>query len=364
MLNTLILRTASGFVIIIYSKEKWMIMISKVVKICMYLVLGSLFLAGPVCALISTVPTGGTVFIGEQGLDVSGPVGVGATKIGWWSSGASIAGSSPDATISVQNPANFYVSPNEFMGHTGPWYVLPAKTFAFTVADPQLDIQVEDTTVAVDVTDKWVPTDDEIQFRINTNLIPISQRGGGNPITFKVQSPDGGSYSSLADNAGTLTPIVNYQITSTPQSTGPIWGTKNRATYPQGTYTIWAESYVNSQSSNVPLCTSRKVTVLIQDQNPLIVNKGYVTNPTTSISLIPTAKITSVVTLTPTTLKTSPPATATPTVLPETTAVTEIPTAFLPTLTPTPTPTKSPGFEASIVVVAMIFGLVFFLKKQ
>jgi hypothetical protein len=344
-------------------------MINNIVKICLILTIGLLFFAGPVCgALINTVPTGGTVFIGEQGLDVSGPVGGAATQIGWWASGASIASSSPDATVSVSNPTNFYVSPNEFTSRTGSWYALPAKTFAFNVAVPQLDIKVEDTTINLDVTDKWVPTDDELQFKINTNMIPIYQRGGGNPITIKVQSPDGAIYTSLVNNGGS-TIIVDYQVTSTPQSTGPIWGTANRATYPPGTYIVWAESSVNSPSA--PLITSQKGSLLIQDQNPLIGNKGYVTNPTTQLTLIPTAKITTIVTtMPPTTLKASLPTTAVPpilpvTVLPETTAVTEMPTTSMPTTTlSTRTPTKSPGFEASIVVIAMIFGLVFFCKKQ
>ena len=326
-------------------------MINNIVKICLFLTIGSLFFAGPVCgASINTVPTGGTVFIGEQGLDVSVPVG-GATQIGWWASGASIAGSSPDATVTVSDSRNFYVSPNEFTSRTGSWYALPAKTLAFTVAVPQLDIKVEDTTINLDVTDKWVPIDDELQFRIDTNLVPISQRGGENPITIKVQSPVGAIYTSLVNNGGTVTTkIVDYQVTSTPQSTGAIWGTANRATYPPGTYTIWAESSVNSPSA--PLCTSQKASLLIQDQNPLIGNKGYVTNPSTQITLVPTTKITTMATtMAPTTLKTSIPTTAVPTilpitVLPETTAVTEIPTTSMPTTTlPTRTPTKSPGLR-------------------
>ena len=329
------------------------------VLILVLITLGLLFFASPVSALgIKDIPAGGTVFIGEQGLDISGITGTAPVDIGWWASAAVINTASADSTINVPDPKNFYVPSS----HTGTWYLLPAKTPVFNVADPQLDIKVMDSTVNVDVTDKWVPTDDELQFRIDTNLIPISQRGGGNPITIKVQSPNGAVFTSLVNNGGTVTSIVDYQVTSTPKSTGTIWGTANRATYSPGTYTIWAESYVNSQSSSVPLCASRKVSLLNQDQNPLIVNKGYVTNPTTQITLVPTTKIVTIATTTaPTTLKTPQPTTAVPTILPETTAaVTEI----LTTPLPTPTPTKSPGFGASIVVVAMIFGLVFFFKKQ
>jgi hypothetical protein len=360
------------FVNFIYPEVIWMNMIHTLTKTCILLAIGALFFLTPVCAVsYNIVPTGGTVFIGEQGLDISGPVGAVPVTIGWWTSGASVAANSPDYTVDVSTPTNFYVSPMEFGSRTGSWYVLPAKTLAFNVADPQLDIKVEDTTVNVDVTDKWVPTDDELQFRIDNNLVPISQRTGVTsfPITIKVQSPDGAVYTSLVNNGGTKTPIVDYQITSTRQyilSNGPIWGV-SRDTYPPGTYTIWAECNVNSMNDNynvVGKTISKQISLLNQDQNPLIGNKGYVTNPTTQITLVPTTKITTIVTPAPTTLKTSPPTTVVPTVLPETTAVNETPTTSLPTTSlPTTAHTKSPGFEASIVVVAMFLGLVFFFKK-
>ena len=345
-------------------------MMSKNAKGCVLLILGILFLINPVFAAISTIRPGETVFLGEQGLDITLAM-EGDTQIGWWASAAVIATTYPDGSVSVSNPTSFSVSPNIFGTKTGVWYHLKpsgqANGTAFNVADPQLDIKVWDTTVNVDVTDTWVSTDDELQFRINSNLVPISQRSGVTsvPITIKVQSPDGAIYTDLFDNAGTRTPIVDYQITSTPQSTGSIWGTAKRALYPPGTYTIWAECNVNSMKDNYDVAgktVSRKVSLLNQDQNPLIRNKEYVTNPTTQITLAPTTIIiTTAPTTAPTTLQTPPQTTAVPTVLPVTTvALTEIPTTPLPTSTPT----KSPGFEASIVVVAMIFGLVLFLKKQ
>jgi hypothetical protein len=196
--------------------------------------------------------------------------------------------------------------------------------------------------------------------------VPISGRTGESwtPITIKVQSPDGAVYTSLINNAGVPISIVDYHVTTTPQYTSSIWGTANRASYPPGTYTIWAECNVNSMKDNYNVAgktISRKVSLLNQDQNPLIGNKGYVTNPSTQITRVPTPKITATATPVITTLKIPSPTTTVPTVLPEITAVV---TVISTTSHPTPTQTKSPGFEASIVVVAMIFGLVFFFKKQ
>ncbi len=57
-------------------------------------------------ASISTISQGNTVFIGEQGLDITGALG-GATQIGWWASGAPVATSSPDQTYSVSKPDKF-----------------------------------------------------------------------------------------------------------------------------------------------------------------------------------------------------------------------------------------------------------------
>jgi hypothetical protein len=347
-------------------------MMSKNAKGCVLLILGILFLINPVFAAITTIRPGETVFLGEQGLDITLAM-EGDTQIGWWASAAVIATTSPDGSVSVSNPASFSVSPNLFGTKTGVWYHLKpsgqANGTAFNVADPQLDIKVWDTTVNVDVTDTWVSTDDELQFRINSNLVPITQRSGVTsvPITIKVQSPSGAVFSSLISKSGATKDIVDYPVTTTPENTGSIWGTSNRATYPPGTYTIWAECNVNSMKDYYDVAgktVSRKVSLLNQDQNPLIRNKEYVTNPTTQITLAPTTKIiTTALTTASTTLQTPPPTSAVPTVLPVTTAaMTEIPTTPLPT--PTPTPTKSPGFGASIVVVAMIFGLVLFFKKQ
>ena len=54
--------------------------------------------------------------------------------------------------------------------------------------------------------------------------------------------------------------------------------------YPPGTYTIWAVCNVNSMNDNYNQAgktISQQVSLLDQDNNPLIGNKGYVTNPTT-----------------------------------------------------------------------------------
>ena len=324
------------------------------------LVFASLFLILPVTAAINMITTGATVFIGEDGLDITGAMG-GDSRIGWWASGASITSSSPDYSIPVPNPANFYVSPTDFGSHTGAWYRLNSSGnvngAAFTVVDPRLDLKVEDTTVDVDVTDKWVPTGDSIRFRIETNLISISQRPGvtSTPVTIKVQSPDGAVYTSLVNSAGISTSTVDIPVTSTPYFTGSIWDTGRVAVYPTGTYTLWAEcnvNFMNDRYGEVGKTTARQISLLNQDLNPLY----HTSTPTT----IPATQVT----VTPTTQSTTPP---------QTTQITSIPTTPVPwesstTITtqipaPSPTQTKSPGFEGILTSTAIILGLVLFLRK-
>jgi hypothetical protein len=328
------------------------------VRIPLLLIMGIVFFSFPVCGTIQDIPVGGTVFIGEQGLDITGPIGPAPSQIGWWASGASIATTSPDYTYSVSDPTNFFVSPAEFGSHLGTWYALPAKTAAFNVMDPQISVRVEDTTVSVDVTDKWVPTDDEIRFRIDTNLIPISQRVGVSsvPITIRVQAPDGGLYTSLLDNAGSPTSIENIPVTTTPFYTDSIWGTGQRATYSPGTYTIWAECKVNSMKDNYDVTgktSSQRVSLLNQDHNPLI-KANYLPSTTVpaTTEAIPIVK-TSVPSTTPVPVLKTPSPVTTSEISP-----TPMITAVPATITQKPTPTKSPGFEGFLPGTAALLAFI------
>lgn len=323
-------------------------------------VFASLFLVGPATAALNTITTGAIVFIGEDGLDISSAMG-GDTRIGWWASGAAIATSSPDYSISISNPGSFFVSPTEFLSRTGPWYRLNssgnADGTAFTVVDPRLELRVEDTTVGVDVTDKWVPTGDSVRFRIETNLVSISQRPGvsSTPITIKVQSPDGAVYTSLVNSAGISTSTVDIPVTSTPFFTDSIWDTGRVAMYPTGTYNVWAECNVNFMKDRYGVAgktISSQVGLLDQDQNPLYNPTTLTTNPTT----LPTTAPTTISTTVPQT--TSIPATESPT--PATTITTVPP----PVTTPAPTQTQAPGFEGILAGAGIITGLVLYLRKK
>jgi hypothetical protein len=343
--------------IFIYVERGWMIMITKGIPILIILVCIILFCVGPASAEINTIKQGNAVFIGEEGLDISAAMGP-DTRIGWWASAADITTTSPTNTIDLTGRiTSFGVSPYEFEGYLGNWYRLDntgkADGVAFLVVDPQLVLKVEDTTVQVDVELlKWIPSGDDIQFRIDTNLAQMaSQRSSPALITIKVQSPEGAIYSSLLNAGGTPTSIVNIPVNTVPFYTGSIWNMGNPDVYPQGTYTLWAESNVNQMNDNYNVegkTISKKITLLNQGQNPLITKATtMVTQITRTPTIATSQETTQTVVITPVS---SPLPSETPT-----TAVTVVPSSGQ---------TQSPGFGLSIVILAIFFGLVVVLKKE
>jgi hypothetical protein len=319
-----------------------------------------LLCVGPASAAINTIKQGNTVFIGEEGLDISAALGP-DTQIGWWASAADITTTSPTKTIDLNGrTTSFMVSPSEFDGYFGNWYRLNSSGksdgTAFLVADPQLAIKVEDTTIDVNVELlKWIPSGDDIRFRIDTNLAQIaSQRSTPAPITIKVQSPDGAIYSSLRNAGGMPTSIVDIPVNTVPFYTGSIWNMGNPDVYGPGTYTIWAESNINNMKNNYEVIgktISKPFNLLNQGQNPLITKATTVPIQTTRT---PTQAPTQVTTRMPTqSLESTTVPTLPPTEIPITTA----------TQVPSPSPTKAPGFEATLAGAALLFGLVFHLKK-
>ena len=329
-------------------------MIKNGVKILIFLVCLSLFCAGPATAAINTIKQGNAVFIGEEGLDISAAMGP-DTKIGWWASAADITTTSPTQTIDLAGRiTSFMISPSEFDGYLGNWYRLnssgKADGIAFLVVDPQLVLKVEDTTVQVDVELlKWIPSGDDIQFRIDTNMVQMaSQRSSPALITIKVQSPDGAIYSSLLNAGGTPTSIVDIPVNKIPYYTGSIWNMGNPAIYPPGNYTLWAESNVNRMNDNYDVTgktVSKKIRLLNQGQNPLITKTVTTQTTRTSTQVTPQATMQTIVSTTvPTPSPTEPPTTAA-------------------TVVPSPSP-KAPGFEATLAIAAILIGLVVNLKKE
>ena len=349
-------------------------MMNSMGKICVVLVLVllTLPLGAMAAAPISTIASGNTVFLGEEGLDITAAMGD-SPRIGWWASAADIARSSPSYTMTVSNPSGFSISPSEFSGRLGSWYRLNASgvicpsvgcgsgaTVAFIVADPNLDIRVEDATLGIDATsNSWITTGDEVAFKITTNLDQMTQRGvAGAPITIKFQTPDGAILSALTNKAGYTTSIVEMPVSSSPYSTGPIWDTGRHDSYQYGTYRIWAECNANSMKDNYGYSGKTYTDssgLLDQEQNPLISVNTRTAFPTTVVTSAPTTVKTTVATTVPTTVTT--PATVV------TTLPAPPPTASL-SAPATAAPTKSPGFESVLDGAALLLALAWIVRKE
>jgi hypothetical protein len=346
-----------------YEERRWMTMITKDTSILVVLVCVILFCAGPVNAAINTISQGNTVFIGEEGLDISAAMGP-DTQIGWWAPGTDYRKTSPDKTIGLSGRiTGFMVTPSEFSGHTGYWYRLNNQGIvngaAFLVEDPQLEINAEDTTIGVNPPNNWIPTGDDIQFRIDSNIAQIYfQRGSDPRMTIHVQAPDGAEYSALYNAGGMPTSIEDIPVTTTPFFTGPIWNMGNPGLYAPGTYTYWAECNVNRMNDNYNIegkTISRKSPLLNQGVNPLISTATTITAPITQIptqvttqTIIPARTIITPLMTVSTVVKTSPP--------------TESPITSA-TVIPSPGQTQAPGFGVTLAISAILFGLITSLKK-
>jgi len=295
----------------------------------------------PIAADQATIPPSGTVFIGEQGLDITATGAVQGGRLVWYGPGGSIT-NAPSAVITVADPTDFYVSPVLFEDKTGPWFIETGNILAFYVQEPQIAIRVFDISAGFEVTKDtvWVPRGDAVGFQIDTSVSVLATRLGssGAPVTIRIQGPSGVMYSAVDSFK-----LEDIMISSSPYSTGPVWFTGE---YEGGNYTVWAESTGNDMNDNYPRegkTISSKVTFLLQSVNPLITPEK-----TTVITTIPTPP--------PTTLV--PTATVPPTV--ETTLQNPPPTELPTTIPATPTP----GFSAIIAVLSLTTVAVMALSRR
>jgi PGF-CTERM protein len=221
------------------------------------------------------INAGATVFIGEQGLDVTNALG-GATKIGWWASAADITTTPPSQTYDFgTNIANFQVGDN-FVGYTGNWYRIvggAASGLAFSVQDPSLSVNVWDFDQSNDVTSKAVPQGEHLGFKLSTNMYSAisdptlrftvfnkagSGAGTDGYINIRVKDESGATFTSVLNNTGSLIPLSALNITSSPVTIGTadnswftgVLNSNGQQAYSIGTYSVYAESKLNNMKNN------------------------------------------------------------------------------------------------------------------
>lgn len=165
-------------------------------------------------AVGTKIGQGATVFIGEEGLDITNAMGDGNPTLGYWGSGANIAETSPLTTISTNGRLlSFSVTQAEFGGYIGSWYRVnssgKANGTAFTVADPRISVSIKNAATDASVDGKTVTSGTDITFKIDTNVILNDKRGDLTSI----------SYAPIADFNAVVNPS-NGNVTFTPVITG------------------------------------------------------------------------------------------------------------------------------------------------
>jgi hypothetical protein len=227
------------------------------------------------------IQQGATVFIGEEGLDITPALilanaGTHYTTIGWWASAADPYTTAPTMSIDTYGRrTQFTITPSEFDGYEGQWYLvnttsMRAKAPVFTVRAPNLDIAVWDNA-NIPVTGNSVAPGTRLKFRIETNMAPAvgPTRSPINPATdgyidIKVRDPNGVVYTNLLnDNVGTTGAGPNSLRSNFVNTSTWYWGESGSYTwqtgaldssaspmYPRGTYTVWAESTLHGMRDN------------------------------------------------------------------------------------------------------------------
>ena len=298
-----------------------------------------LVLGIPAGAAINTIAAGGTVFIGEEGLDITAAGAVPGSSLVWYGPGGTISGS-PAAQVTVGDPESFYASPASFSGKTGPWFLLPGNSLAFYIKEPSLGIRVVDysSDFVLGTGSSWLPKGDTAGFRIDTNLWEMSLREGvtGAPLIIRLTGPGGVQFSSVGGYS-----LVDVPVSSVPFETGPVWPT-GQSEYPSGSYTVYVRCDANDISDNNPApgkAISESVTLLLQKDNPLITRTTAIPPASSPPTSMPTPSATmTALTGTSTTTATAPPT------APQTQATT-------PTAAPS---TTTPGFSAAHAVAGVL----------
>ena len=231
---------------------------------------------------------GATVFLGEEGLDISLAMGSYDT-IGYWAAGADLDTSSPYTIQVTGRLHSFSVSQSEFGGYLGSWYRVnstgKANGLAFSVVDPKLSVSIRNAADDTNVNGKTVIAGTNLTFKLDTNIILNDKRGdafvtitapvskftvtasgnvahftpdittGSNPIVYNWSFGDG-TYSSASTvdhtyAVGTWIPVLtvsNPNIGGTP-STNSTTVTISALTYGQ---TLGSSTHVNSDNVLAP----------------------------------------------------------------------------------------------------------------
>ena len=245
----------------------------------------------PASAAYQSIANRGTVFIGEEGLDITEAVNqtTETCTIAHYIPGQRFDETPLTRTV---DPSNFNVIDTIYLDNSGIWYYWDGavdKEHYIRVEEPTIVVKIRNYANSNDVTGKSVVRGTDIDFRVETNMYEILSRPDADttyPFNLKVESPDGVVYTSLyIDNTNTA------MLTSLPVATsvwkwsdfaGGAWETNSKdgtnTRYVAGKYQVRAECTANNIDDYNDDAKSGSVYVTIAaDSLDLTCNKETVT---------------------------------------------------------------------------------------
>ncbi len=213
----------------------------------LYLLLIVCLIVPAVSSVENIIPKEGTVFVGEEDLDLSYCNVRAGEEIAWWSSG-NPAGV-PDARAKIGDVRRFYVDPTLFSSHSGTWYTLSTKETVFKVEEPWIQLEVVENGLDYDL--DWIKQGNLISFKISTNMYIISERSGaaGVPVSINLTGPNNTVLTSVDSPQGEFN-LNNIYVYYSPYDTGAAWETKDASKYPPGKWRAMAKINVNNIFEN------------------------------------------------------------------------------------------------------------------
>ncbi|NYT08190.1 MAG: DUF3821 domain-containing protein, partial [Methanomicrobiales archaeon] len=192
----------------------------------------------------------------------------GIFQIAWFSPGSNPGNDAPAMIISVGDKQSFYVAPSQFGHATGTWYLWnqTVQGTAFQVLSPNLNLRIWDQETDRDISGMSVAPGSFVNFRVETNLVSITQRSGYDPasdgyISILLSTPTGATLSAVDGPNGTPISLQNLDVNALPWYWVPPgadtgWDTAaisqaGTRLYPPGTYTARLDYNVNRLQDNL-----------------------------------------------------------------------------------------------------------------
>ncbi|MDX8549842.1 DUF3821 domain-containing protein [Methanospirillum sp. J.3.6.1-F.2.7.3] len=216
----------------------------------------------PVLADPVTIPLGGEVYLGEEGLDIHLAVPYPYTSIAYYAAGSSPGRDQPLDIMQVSQN-RFSVIADLFYDKTGAWYQwdpvrgMPGQV-AFIVRNPRISLKVMDRNTMSDRSYGTASKGTPLVIQVETNLAGITRRPDfgyyDGPLKIQIMTPGGGTLSGVVTPGGGQYQFSSFIPTGELGYAPPIesggWDT-GWSGYESGLYRIEPQFAVNRMDDNL-----------------------------------------------------------------------------------------------------------------